>query len=976
MLNQSDIKKYTIIEKKEIPEINAVGYLLSHNTTKARVLLVENDDENKVFSIAFRTPPSDDTGVAHILEHSVLCGSEKFPSKDPFVELAKGSMNTFLNAMTYPDKTVYPIASCNDKDYHNLMHVYLDAVFFPNIYRNPEILKQEGWHYELDGPDAELKFNGVVYNEMKGVFSSPEAVLERRIQGSLLKDTPYAFESGGDPDAIPQLTRENFLAFHTRYYHPSNSYIYLYGNADFVKELEFIDEEYLSRFEYRQPDSEIALQSPYDCAVKLEDTYSVSEETDNGVYLSYNVQYGNSLDNEQTLALQLLDYVLFTMPGAPVKKELVAAGIGSDVDSIYDNGIRQPVFSVIMKNASKGKEEYFVSKLEEILRDQVKKGINKKALRSAINSFEFRYRESSFGSYSKGLIYGLNFLNSWLYDDRKPFEYADSLTPLARLSEKIDTGYFEKLVEIVFLNNPHKSYVNLYPEVGKNEKMEKNLTRQLNKIKNGLDKKQLYFLEEDYKRLKKFQEEPSSPEDIAAIPMLELTDIPRDIKPFSNRECTIGDVATVVHEYHTNGIVYFDFCFDLTELPEELIPYATLLVEFYRYVDTEHFTYHDLASEINLKIGTMTFQTGINTLAWKQDGYRPFFSVNIKCLENQVEDAISLLSEVLFTSKMDHKQRLKEIISEVRTKMDVKIPSSGHLFASGRALSYIDPAMKYKEVAEGLEYYWMIRDLDDSFDQKADEMIRQLKRAQNCIFRKENLTLSLTGEFDFKNLLDESIRDFSSLLWNGACVKSVPVLKLEKKNEGFKSSSKVQYVAVAGKFETQKYPYTGALRVLRTIFSYDYLWVNVRVSGGAYGCMASFRNDGYAAFVSYRDPKLKETLDVYRKAADYVRNFQVEKRDMKKYIIGTISAMDQPLEPAALGARSFAAYKSGITEEMIQKERLQVLEATQDTIRDLAPYIETMMEEPAICAIGNDKKIEENEECFKEVRLLSPGQKK
>ena len=966
-----DLNQYEIIKDEDLQDVKCHGYLLKHKKSGARLVLMEADDDNKVFSVGFRTPPEDSTGLPHILEHSVLCGSDHFPVKDPFVELVKGSLNTFLNAMTYPDKTVYPIASCNEQDYHNLMHVYLDAVFHPNIYKRDEILKQEGWHYEIADRDDELKFNGVVYNEMKGVFSSPDDVLARKIQEALLKDTPYAYESGGDPDAIPELTREKFLDFHSKYYHPSNSYIYLYGNVDFAKELEFIDEEYLSHYEKKVVDSEVALQKPFLTPETLKDTYSVSEEEEEGVYLSYNVAAGDSCDNERGLAMQILDYVLFTMPGAPVRKKLIDAGLGKDVDSYYDGGIQQPLFSIIVKNAGKGKENLFIQTVEEALKEQVEKGLNKKAIYSAINNYEFKYREADFGRFPKGLIYGLNFLNSWLYDDAKALELADSLTPLATLKEKVDTGYFEQLIKESFLDNTHKAYVYLYPEEGKNERLEEELKAQLAKMKNKLNSKQLNYLIEDTKKLKEFQETPSTQEELEKIPTLSLSDISREVRPFKNKEMVIGDTTAVVHEYHTNGIVYSDFCFDMSELPEELIPYATLLTEIYRYVDTEHFSYNDLATEINLKIGGLSFQTGMNVLVWKKDGYRPYFSIQMKCMEEQVADGMALLKEVLLNSKVDDKKRLKEIISELRTKMDTRIPASGHVYAANRALSYVDPMMKYKDTAEGIGFYEFIKKLDKNFDSNAELLVKQLVRAQMCIFRKENLTLSLTGEFNFKSLLEGEMLQFNRMLYEMPCVKAVPTFNMEKKNEGFKTASKVQYVASGGCFEKEGQEYTGALKVLKTIFSYDYLWVNVRVTGGAYGCMCSFSRNGYGFFTSYRDPNLSATLNVYKKAAEYVRNFEAGQRDMTKYIIGTISGIDQPLEPAALGDRSFHAYQSGVTVEMIQKERNQVLDATEETIRSLAGYIETMMDAGTVCAIGNDRKLEEEKELFKQVSSLT-----
>ncbi|MDO5145976.1 MAG: insulinase family protein [Eubacteriales bacterium] len=972
MLNISDLKGYLLKEQKKIEELNGYGYVLYHEKSGARVLLVDNDDDNKVFSIAFRTPPSDDTGVAHILEHSVLCGSEKFPSKDPFVELAKGSLNTFLNAMTYPDKTVYPIASCNAKDYHNLMHVYLDAVFYPNIYKKEEILQQEGWHYEMEDADAELKFNGVVYNEMKGVFSNPDALLERKIQAALLKDTPYAFESGGDPDAIPELTREGFLGFHSKYYHPSNSYIYLYGDVDFQEELAFLDREYLSRFDKKEVDSRIALQQPFAQPMTLEDTYSVSgeEEREDGVFLSYNVVTGDNTDQEEMLALQILEYVLFSMPGAPVQKALIDAGIGKEIDSFFDAGIQQPVFSITAKNVEKGKEAVFRETVEQALREQIQKGLNRKAILSAINNFEFKYREANFGRYPKGLIYGLNFLNTWLYGDERALELSDSLTPLMALKKKVETGYFEELVESRLLKNPHKAFVNLYPEMGKNEKMDEKLKKQLAKVKAGLDKKQLAYLAEQTKKLKAFQETPSTREEVEKIPLLELSDIKKEALPYKNEEGVIGELPVVMHKYHTNGIVYMDFCFDSSELPEELIPYATLLVELFRYMDTEKRSYNELATEINLKIGGISFQTGVYPLLWKKDGFRPFFSIKMKCLEEQVADGMELMEEILFRTKFDDGKRLKEILSELRTKMDSRIPSTGHVYAANRALSYVDPMMQYKDMAEGIDFYEFVKRTDEDFENRQAVLLENLLQASRCIFRKENLTVSLTGEFSFKSLLEGRFRAFGRKLYEEPCVKSVPVLCPQKKKEGFAAASKVQYVAAAGSFEREGQKYTGALNVLKTIFSYDYLWVNVRVTGGAYGCMCGFSRNGYGYFTSYRDPNLEKTLAVYRGAAEYVRSFDVDDRDMLKYIIGTVSAMDQPLEPSALGERSFLAYLSGMSYEMAQKEREQVLGTNQETIRKLAPYMEALMEADTVCAIGNDKTIREAD-MFDTVRNLT-----
>ncbi|MDE6829777.1 MAG: insulinase family protein, partial [Lachnospiraceae bacterium] len=465
-----DLETYKIIKEEELYGIQAKGYLLRHKKSQARILLIEKkDDNNKVFSIGFRTPPSDSTGVPHIMEHSVLCGSRNFPAKDPFVELVKGSLNTFLNAMTYPDKTVYPVASLNDKDFQNLMHVYMDAVLYPNIYEHEEIFRQEGWSYKLDFAEDRLAYNGVVYNEMKGAFSSPESVLDRVILNTLFPDTSYANESGGDPEVIPDLTYEQFLDFHRRYYHPSNSYIYLYGDMDMEEKLDWLDREYLSSFDAREVDSKIRYQEPFEEMKEKVIPYSITSEEseDDNTYLSYNKVIGTSLDKELYLAFQILDYALLSAPGAPLKKALTDAGIGKDIMGSYDNGIYQPIFSVISKNANEEQKQEFTELIERVLSDIVKNGIDRKALEAGLNYHEFRYREADFGNYPKGLMYGLQMMDSWLYDEEKPFIHVEALETFEFLKSQVGTGYFEELIRRYILENPHGAIVIVKPEKGR-----------------------------------------------------------------------------------------------------------------------------------------------------------------------------------------------------------------------------------------------------------------------------------------------------------------------------------------------------------------------------------------------------------------------------------------------------------------------------------------------------------------------------
>lgn len=465
-----------------------MSWLLRHKKTGARIALLSNDDENKVFYIGFRTPPTDSTGVPHIIEHTVLCGSREFPVKDPFVELVKGSLNTFLNAMTYSDKTVYPVASCNDKDFQNLMHVYLDAVFYPNIYKEKKIFQQEGWHYEMDDEDSPITINGVVYNEMKGAFSSPDDVNDREVVNSLFPDTAYGVESGGDPKVIPELTYEEFLEFHGRYYHPSNSYIYLYGNMDMAEKLAWIDEKYLSHFDKIEIDSAIRMQKAFEKPAMVYKEYPIieGESLENSTYLSYNTVVGTSLDKELYYAMQILEYAICSTSAAPLKLALIHKNIGTEVYTIYNNGICQPYFSIVAKNADAAQRDEFVATVEDELSRIVKEGIDKKSLLAGLNFYEFRYREADFGSYPKGLMYGLQMFDSWLYDDNMPFDMIEALEIFKDLRKKIDTDYFEKLIEKYLIHNQHKSIVVVAPKEGLAAMEEKALADQLAAYKAGL----------------------------------------------------------------------------------------------------------------------------------------------------------------------------------------------------------------------------------------------------------------------------------------------------------------------------------------------------------------------------------------------------------------------------------------------------------------------------------------------------------
>lgn len=966
-----DVKNYELVREETLKGIQSKGYLLNHKKSGARVLYIENDDNNKVFSIGFRTPPEDSTGTPHILEHSVLCGSKNFPAKDPFVELVKGSLNTFLNAMTYPDKTVYPVASVNDKDFQNLMHVYMDAVLYPNIYEHEEIFRQEGWSYRLDSKEDKLSYNGVVYNEMKGAFSSPEGVLDRVVLNTLFPDTSYANESGGDPAVIPELTYEQFLDFHRKYYHPSNSYIYLYGDMDIEEKLDWLDREYLSYFDKAEVDSKIRFQEPFSEMKENTITYSIAsdESEEDNTFLSYNKVIATSLDKELYLAFQILDYALLSAPGAPLKKALTDAGIGKDIMGSYDNGIYQPIFSVVAKNANEEQKEEFVSLIESVLSGIVKDGIDRKALEAGINYHEFRYREADFGSYPKGLMYGLQILDSWLYDDRQPFMHVEALDTFEFLKEKVGTGYYEGLIKTCLLDNPHGAIVTVKPEKGRTARMEAELEKELETYKAGLSETEIENLIRNTKVLEEYQSAPETAENLEKIPVLNREDISREIEPIINEELMISEIPVIFHEIETNGIGYADVLFDMSCVSEEELPYVGILQSVLGIIDTEHFGYGELFNEINMHTGgigtSLELYNDVTNI--REKAFKATFEIKGKALYGKLPVAFDMMREILTASKLDDEKRIKEILAMLKSRLLMKFQSSGHTTAALRAQSYASPAAKLKDMTSGIAFYETVSHIEGHFEEEKEHLMRKLSELSNRIFQADRMMVSYTASREGLEGMEEMIGGLKKSLFDGEAEEIRCVIHCEKKNEGFKTASKVQYVAKTGNFIDNGASYTGALQILKVILSYDYLWQNIRVKGGAYGCMSNFNRVGEGYFVSYRDPNLKRTLDVYDGVVDYLKNFTVSGRDMTKYIIGTMSSIDQPMTPAVKGERSMCLYMNKVSEEMIREERNQILDATQGDIRSLHRVAEAVLKADQLCVIGGEDKIEENREVFKTV---------
>jgi Zn-dependent M16 (insulinase) family peptidase len=954
-----------------VEEIKSEAKLFLHEQSGAKLLVLDNDDDNKVFSVTFRTPPPDDTGLPHILEHSVLCGSRKFPMKEPFVELVKGSLNTFLNAMTFPDKTMYPVASRNAKDFRNLMDVYLDAVFYAKITETKEILMQEGWHYELAAKDKPLNYKGVVYNEMKGVFSSPDALLERKIFQTLFPDTAYGVESGGDPDFIPDLTYENFLDFYQKYYHPSNSYLFLYG--DFGEEgildnLKFLHTEYLKDFRAIEIDSSLALQQPppglqekdfvFEYPVSPQEASSADK-----TFLALNFVTGRAVEADTYLGLSILEHLLLETPAAPLKKAIISAGIGKEVFGVFTKSILQPVFTIGVSGANEKDMPKLRQVVSETLTKLAAEGIEKKLIASSINLFEFHLREANYGSRPKGLIYNIKCMDSWLYDE-SPLTHLAYQGALTAVKAALTKPYFENMIKKYLLHNEHTAAIILKPNAKLAQEKAAELKEKLAAYKKSLSAKDLEKIIADTKALKIRQETPDTPEVLEKIPLLNLSDIEKKVEELPLTKKEIEGAKILFHPLYTNGIAYTALYFDASLLPEKLIPYGYLLAEILGKVSVKSYDYAELSKEINLHTGGFSYNLTAYSDQNDHASYQPKFVVKGKALLSKTKEMLTLLGEVAGSSKFDDQERLTELIKEIKTNWDNALFSRGQQIVTARLLSYFSPAANYLELGK-LTFYKFICDLEKNLEQKLPEITKNLAQAAALIFTQENLLTSVTcSDKDYPLFAAAFSRLYRQL---GSQKKSAAqyAFTLEQKNEGLMTPGKVQYVAKGGNFRKFGYEYTGSMKVLESILRYDYLWSHIRVRGGAYGAFANFDRNGNLIFGSYRDPNLIDTLKVYDNTAQYLADFtadNVSAREMTKYIIGAISSLDTPLTPQQKGERAATNYLRRVSQSDLEQERAEVLSTTQKNISHLSNLVKDVMSENYLCVLGSEQKIRESQE--------------
>ncbi len=971
-----NLRSYRLVSAERIDEWNANLCVLEHNKTKARVIAVPNKDDNKVFNIGFRTPSPKSTGVAHIIEHTVLCGSKKFPAKDPFIELVKGSLNTFLNAMTFPDRTIYPVASVNSKDFQNLTEVYLDAVFFPNIYKEPKFFLQEGWRYHLKHVDDDLEYTGVVYNEMKGVYSGIDGILENAVNSTLYEGSVYGEDSGGNPDFIPDLTYEEFLDFHRKYYHPSNSFLYLYGDMDMAKKLEWIDKEYLSRFDYLEVDSGIASVRRFDRPREFVFDYPISENEDeeNASCLSINVLTGSAFDPIRTKALEILGYVLIGKPGAKLKEALMDAGIGEEIEGNFNNGIKEPSFSIVAKNVKKGKKAEFLTVVKGTLQKICNEGLDKEELLATINVNEFRAREADFGSYPRGLIYLLGIMETWTYgeDPALNLRYEKEMAELRNLA---DRGYFEDLIREVFLDNPHEVMLTLNPVRGLAFLQEEKLREKLANIKANMSREELEALVLQTAELEIFQETPSTEEERNAIPLLNIEDIDREMQlpDYTVREPDIGGrkVKQIFLDEFTFGINYVRLMFHVNWISKEDLPLLGFFVSLLKKLDTKNHPYTKLSTLSNMNLGGLNFSIDMTQNANDAEDYSMNFHIAFKSLIHKTEFGLTLAKEIARNTLFTDIKRIRDIVGEQRANLRSQMAGSGVAVALNRAASGFSRSGYFNDATSGIRYLRFIEDLYRNFDERIDAVTKKLEEFSSRIFNRNEMLICVTSTREGLEELNRGIGRFCEGFRDTA--EERKAFDLEKRTAGteaFATSSKVNYVGLTGDFGKHGFEYHGAMQILKNLLNFDYLWTNIRVKGGAYGCSSVFTRSRVFGLSSYRDPNITNTYKVYEGAADYVKHLDLDERELRKSVIGVISQMDVPKTPTMKAGIVLSMYLQKVSKAKLQQEREEVLDATSEQIRSFYPMLDAVLKDAFRAVVGNEVKIKEEADAFDSIENL------
>ncbi len=951
----TDLHGFELLRDEFIPELNTRARLYRHLKTGAELLSLENDDENKCFGITFRTPPRDSTGIAHILEHSVLCGSRKYPVKDPFFTLVKGSVHTFLNAMTYPDKTTYPVASTNLKDFYNLVDVYLDAVFFPRI--TPEVLKQEGWHFELPAPDAPLTIKGVVYNEMKGAYSSPDGMLYRYSQQSLFPDTTYGHSSGGDPQAIPDLTYEAFKRFHETLYHPSNARIFFYGDDPPEERLRKLD-EYLSQFERIDPPSQIEPQARFSAPREFEYTFSADGDNQKGMVM-LNWLIDDHRDPTVLMARELLSYILLGNAAAPLRKALIDSGLGEEVVGGYESDLLQQTFSVGMKGIDPANAGQVEELILRTLAELAEQGIDAETIAAALNTFEFSLRENNTGSFPRGLVLMLRALSTWLYDD-DPIAPLRFEAPLAAVRAAVANGerVFERLIRELLLDNPHRTRVTLRPDPEHAARLAAAEQARIDAFAATLDDAKRAALVAETQALAEWQQTPDPPEAIAAIPTLRLADLDRAVKRIPTEIDERGGARLLRHNLFTNGIVYLDLAFDLRAVPPHLLPYVPLFARALTEMGTATSDFVRLLQRIGRETGGIyaATMTATDIVSAAPVGR---LIVRGKSTVAQTTELLRLLSEILLTVNLDNRERFRQIVLRARANKESSLVPAGNAYARQRLAARFAPAEWADEQMGGVSSIFFLRELEQRVQHDWPSVLADLEAVRAALINRRGLVANLTLDSDNQRTVLPMLTAFLSELPDAAYNPAHWPVRSVAGGEGLVIPAQVNYVAKGVDLHALGIRPSGAAMVVLRHLRIDYLLDRIRIQGGAYGAGGNYdRSTGLFITTSYRDPNLLRTLDVYDEMATFLQETALDLATVERAIIGTIGDMDAYQLPDAKGYTALVRYLTSVSDEYRQQIRDEVLATTPADFVAFAEAAAALRDHGQVAVLGSAEAIE------------------
>jgi Predicted Zn-dependent peptidases, insulinase-like len=958
---------FQLVSKKWVEDLKSNVCIYKHEKSGAQLIYLQNDSDNKMMCANFRTPTKNDKGVNHVIEHSVLYGSKNYPVKDLLTEVSKQSLSTYLNAITTSDMTMYPVASKNDKDFQNLMSVYLDSVFYPNVLKDKKIFDQEGIRYELNSPNDELTYNGVVYNEMKGNYSSPDWVLNRAVSQSLFPDTSYKYESGGIPDELPNLTYDELVKTYNENYNPANSYFYLYGKMDIGKVLKFIGENYLNNFDKKTVNTELAIQKPFTEPVEKTVEYPLPEETPtkNKTYLSLNYVIDKNTNKDVVEAFTFLQTLLGGIPSSPIKKALKDNGFGENVSVSFDFSGIQPTFSIVAQNVDESQKDKFKQVVNEVLNNIVKNGFDNQLLDSIYKVYELNNRMVK-GEYA--LSYNILIMRSWIHGG-DPTAYLNLDSDIANIKEKIKPEYFKELIKTYLVDNKSSSLVVLKPTAGLENKKEAELKSKLAAYKASLSKEQLNELVKNTQDLKNWQSTPATKEEMSTLPTLTRQDINTKVKEYKTVEKTENGVKVLEHPIYTNGIDFTTLYFDSSTVPQDKLGYVYLLSSILGNVDTKNYSKDDLNEQILINTGGITISPGFIVNHDDNNLYSPKMVVSFMPLNENLNSGFNILNEMIFNSSLNDKARLKEIISNLKLEKEQRMAYSGNIMGSEKLLSYMSESGKYNAYKNnGL--YSLLCDLDKNFDSKSDEIIKNLQQVRNLIFNKKDMIASFTGNEENYKTFSDNLNKFSANLKNENLQKYKYIFDSSKINEGLIIPSTVQYVYKGGNLKKSGYTENGKFKVLQNILNTGYLSPIIREKNGAYGAGMGVSN-GDVIFSSYRDPNLEKTIDTFDKTPEYLKSFSADEKQMMNYIIGAVgqddnkySQLAQYYGPAADGILADDLYLSGIKQSDLEKDRQELISTTAEDIRNFATIMDAVLKQNYLCVVGGETKIKENKKNF------------